>query len=72
MTEKRGYPHEFLGRCATCLDNAYLSSEPCMRVGDYPGINGYLLNGVPLRDDDCAIRRARKAHDGETSAQEEE
>jgi hypothetical protein len=23
------YPTEFLGRCATCLDNAYLDDLPC-------------------------------------------
>lgn len=50
------YPHEFLGRCGTCLDNAVMSSQPCQL--------GY-GNGMPRNDEDCAIRRARKEYDRE-------
>jgi hypothetical protein len=50
------YPNEFLGRCATCLDNAYLSSTPCPL--------GY-GNGMPLNEDQCVVRRAQKQHDKE-------
>lgn len=57
------YPNEFLGRCQTCLDNAMLSSKPCMTKSDYPGINGYLMNGVPFGDYDCMVRRAQKHYD---------
>lgn len=55
--DEMSYPHEFLGRCATCLDNANLASEPCRKV---PG-----LNGSPVIDDDCLIYKARKAYDQE-------
>lgn len=48
------YPHEFLGRCQTCLDNAHLSSEPC-RLG--------YGNGQPLNEDNCMVRRAQRQHD---------
>lgn len=54
------YPHEFLGRCGTCLDNAYLSGPPCS-----VGFGG---NGTPLFDSDCAIRRARAEHDRKARA----
>lgn len=50
------YPNEFLGRCATCLGNAMLSSTPC-RIG--------LGQGMPLNDDQCLIRTARKDYDQE-------
>lgn len=50
------YPHEFLGRCQTCLSNAYLSSQPCR--------TGY-GNGMPLRDDECMVRRAQRQYDEE-------
>lgn len=47
------YPHEFLGRCQTCLDNAYLSAPPCTI--------GY-GNGMPLNAHQCAIRSAQKRY----------
>ena len=52
------YPNEFLGRCATCLDNANMANEPCpLRLG---------LNGYPVVASDCLIRKAqenyRKTH----------
>jgi hypothetical protein len=50
------YPHEFLGRCQTCLDNAYLSAKPCTI--------GY-GQGMPLSDRDCMIRRAQAEYDKE-------
>lgn len=57
--ETMKYPHEFLGRCATCLDNAYLSNEPCLlKMG---------VNGAPLFEDDCMIFRGRKAYDAARS-----
>lgn len=56
------YPNEFLGRCQTCLDNAMLSSAPC-RIG--------YGNGMPLRDDDCMIRRERKRHDAAAAGNRE-
>jgi hypothetical protein len=53
------YPHEFLGRCQTCLDNAYLNAKPCQpRMG---------VNGAPLLADDCMIYRAQKAYDKHTA-----
>lgn len=55
------YPHEFLGRCATCLDNAYLSDSPC-RVG-----HG---NGQPVNENDCLIYEARKQYDADKTAKE--
>lgn len=48
------YPHEFLGRCQTCLDNAYLSDEPCA--------TGY-GNGQPLNAGACLVSRARESYD---------
>jgi len=56
------YPHEFLGRCQTCLDNANLSTEPC-RVGY--GI------GQPVNVNNCLIYRARKAYDAEMAEKNE-
>lgn len=50
------YPHEFLGRCPTCLDNAYLSSERCL--------TGY-GNGQPLNDGECAVNSAQNYYDRE-------
>jgi hypothetical protein len=47
------FPDEFLGRCQTCLDNALLSSHPCPL--------GY-GNGMPVNEDECMIRRARKQY----------
>jgi hypothetical protein len=47
------FPSEFLGRCATCLDNAHLDSKPCTI--------GY-GQGRPLNDDECLIRRCQKAY----------
>jgi hypothetical protein len=41
----------FLGRCGTCLENAYSTSEPCEISS---GI------GCPRTEDDCLIRRAQK------------
>lgn len=47
------FKHEFLGRCQTCLDNAFLDSEPCpLRLG---------LNGYPVIENDCLVRRAQAA-----------
>jgi hypothetical protein len=46
------FPHEFLGRCSTCLDNAYLDSESCLL--------GY-GNGMPVTEDECLIRSSKKA-----------
>jgi hypothetical protein len=51
------YPHEFLGRCAVCLDNAYLSREPCR-----PSL---WLNGSPVVASECPIYLARRRHDEE-------
>jgi len=51
------YPDEFLGRCQTCLDNATLSSTPCPL--------GHGLNGAPVNEDECMIRRERKRYDQE-------
>lgn len=48
------YPSEFLGRCATCLDNAYLDREPCK--------HGY-GNGMPSGHDRCLIELAREDFD---------
>lgn len=50
------YPNEFLGRCATCLDNAMLSSKPCQSGP---------CNGMPRRDDECLVRRCQQAYDRE-------
>ena len=55
------YPDRFLGRCATCLDNATLNSAPCR--------TGY-GNGDPVTESDCLIRSARKAYDEKQSASE--
>lgn len=52
--KKKKYPHEFLGRCATCLDNAYLSSEPC------PTGSG---NGMPLKERDCLVKINQEVFD---------
>lgn len=57
MTLRNKYPHEFLGRCATCLDNANLSSAPCRPVLG--------LNGSPVIADDCLVYRAQRAYDKE-------
>lgn len=54
MSAAHRYPNDFLGRCQTCLDNAYLSSAPCQI--------GY-GNGMPLNDDACAIRHGRRMYD---------
>lgn len=48
------YPCEFIGRCHTCLDNAYLNNKPCQ--------TGY-GNGMPVSDDDCMVRRAQRKFD---------
>lgn len=50
------YPNEFLGRCVTCLGNAYLSSKPC-RIG--------WGQGMPVTENDCLVRRCQKQHDEE-------
>lgn len=57
------YPNEFLGRCAICLDNAYLSSKPCKPV--------WGLNGTPTCEEDCPIFRERKIYDKTLRAGEE-
>lgn len=56
------YPHEFLGRCQTCLDNASLSNTPCRLAREHYGLNGYLLNGMLMNDEDCLIRQAQAAY----------
>ena len=53
MSDEIVYPNEFLGRCATCLDNAYLSSEPCK--------HGY-GNGMPCGHDRCLIEIGRERY----------
>jgi hypothetical protein len=53
----RTYPVEFLGRCGTCLDNAYLNSEPCTI--------GY-GNGMPMFESECAVRCGRRQCDEST------
>lgn len=55
----RKYPHAFLGRCSTCLDNAFLNDDPC------PFGHG---NGMPIREEDCLTRACQKAHDKLPSA----
>lgn len=57
--DMKKYPHEFLGRCQTCLDNAYLSSKPCR--------TGY-GNGMPLHDGECMIACAQQRYDAEQAA----
>lgn len=59
MTQQ--YPHEFLGRCSTCLDNAYLSNDPCRPMMG--------VNGAPLFANGCPIYRARKEYDKERAMQ---
>ena len=56
---RRKYPSEFIGRCGTCLDNAYLDSAPCR--------TGY-GQGMPLNEDECMIRRAQKCYDAAHTA----
>lgn len=51
---KPKYPTEFLGRCATCLENAMLDDDPCS-VSHLPG--------HPLRQDECMVWRAQKRYD---------
>lgn len=53
------YPHEFLGRCQTCLDNAFLSDVPCKPRMGQPG--------HPVIEDDCLVRRAQKRYDKENA-----
>jgi hypothetical protein len=43
---------EFLGRCATCLDNAYSNAKPCL-LGHRPG--------QPRDDSECLIRQFNAA-----------
>lgn len=48
------YPQEFLGRCQTCLGNCFLNDKPCL--------SGY-GNGMPLRDEECMVRRTQQQYD---------
>jgi hypothetical protein len=45
------WPCEFLGRCAHCLDNAYLDGGPC-----FDRFTGWKLDAS-----DCLIEKVRKA-----------
>ena len=61
MTECR-WPSEFLGRCAHCLDNAYLDQrEPCLDR----------FTGRAVPDYDCLVLKARR-FDGEQKREEGE
>lgn len=46
----KDWPSEFLGRCAHCLDNAYLNGAECFDR----------FTGRPTEEYDCLILQARK------------
>ena len=55
------YPNEFLGRCAICLGNAYLSATPCKP--------GYGV-GKPLYKHECPVFKAQQEYDKENQVED--